>query len=104
MSTRVNWQDLARNCAGGFPRRGCVLLFCAVMKLRGRPQRPRQGVVMKSYVESKIFVLICALLIAIPSFSASRGGAGITIPAGTAVSVRMIDRINSDTNVPGQTF
>ena len=59
---------------------------------------------MKSCVDLKVFVLICALLIAIPSFGAGRAAQEITIPAGTTVQVRMIDGISSDMNAPGQTF
>src|SRR5262245_6776110 len=36
-------------------------------------------------------IAVCVLLMATPLYAASRGGQGLTIPAGTVVPVRMID-------------
>ena len=52
------------------------------------------------HIQPALSLLAVCLLLIIPS----TGAAQITIPAGTAVNVRMIDSIASDQNYAGQTF
>ena len=59
---------------------------------------------MKSIQRILSFVAIYLLLITPATLSAQNQSQTITIPAGTVVSVRMIDSINSDENYAGQVF
>jgi hypothetical protein len=58
---------------------------------------------MKNIRQMAAIAAICAFLAATPSFAAAQT-AYAQIPAGTVVSVRMIDSISSERNDPGQVF